>query len=401
LASYHSLSQLADVVARVKADYVEDVPEERLVAAAIRGMLTSLDRHSTYLSPQRSRNLKYQAFGEFGGVGVEIEPTDQDHLMRVITPIDDTPAHKAGIKTGDLITHIDGISISSLDFDEAVDKLRGPENSEITLKVRRGNNPPTDIKIKRALIRVQSVRWRVEENIGYVRITVFNNRTENSVKDAVTGIKDALGKDLAGIVLDLRNNGGGMLDQAIKVSDAFLNSGEILSTRGRDGRVMDRFFARPGDLAQGIPLIVLINKGSASAAEIVAGALQDNHRGLVLGEASCGKGSVQKTIPLANGGALRLTISRYYTPSGREIQGRGIIPNILVKEAVVKEVEGEWEREKDLPRSLPSVDGMGDDPLPNGTHFKVLSPFVEADYQLRRAVDLLMAKKFFKSFSAP
>jgi carboxyl-terminal processing protease len=385
-------------MARVKADYVAEVPEDRLVAEAIRGMLSSLDPHSTYLSPQRFRNLKYQAFGEFGGIGLEIEPTEQEHLMRVITAIEGTPSHKAGIRPGDVITHIEGVSLASLDFDEAVERLRGEENSDITLKIRRGNGQPQEVKMRRAIIRVQSVRWRIEKNIGYVRITVFNNRTENSLKDAITGLKDALGKDLGGIVLDLRNNGGGMLDQAIKVSDAFLNSGEIMSMRGRGGRIIERFFARPGDLAQGVPLVILINRGSASASEVVAGALQDNHRALILGEVSCGKGSVQKLIPLSDGGALRLTVSLYHTPSGREIQGKGIIPDILVKEAVVKEIQPSGDEHSTSLEAGSSAES--EEGLRNGTRFENFSPLVESDYQLRRAMDLLMAKNFFKSFTS-
>lgn len=381
-----SLIQLADAIAQVKADYVLEIPEEKLVEGALRGLLGSLDPYSSYLSPQRFRNLKYQAFGEFGGIGLEIEPSESEHAMKVVTTIDDSPSHKAGLRSGDIITHIDGVSVATLDFDEAVEKLRGEENSELTMTIYRPGEAPQEIKIRRSLIRVPSVRWKIEKNIGYIRLTTFNNRTENSLKDAMTGIKDALGKDLEGIILDLRNNGGGQLDQAVKVSDAFLNSGEILSMRGREGRILDRFFARPGDLAQGIPMVVLINKGSASAAEVVAGALQDNERAVVLGETSCGKGSIQKLMPLKNGGALRLTVALYYTPSGKEIQGKGIQPHIIIQDAVVQSSQ---ERDRKEPEG-----SRGKDPQESGGPIGQDLNLFETDYPLRRALDLLIAKKF-------
>ena len=338
--TYRQLSLFGDVFERVRTDYVDSPEEAKLVEAAINGMLTSLDPHSSFLDAKSFRDMQVQTRGEFGGLGIEV--TMEDGLVKVVTPIDETPAAKAGILPNDLITHIDGEQVQGLTLNQAVEKMRGPVNSKVDLRVRRGNAAePIEISITRDIIRIRPVRSRVEGDIGYLRVTQFNEQTYNNLRAAIDSLTTEIGEgNLRGFVLDLRNNPGGLLDQAIRVSDAFLDRGEIVSTRGRNKEESQRFSATSGDLTNGRPIVVLVNGGSASASEIVAGALQDHQRATVLGTRSFGKGSVQTIIPLGANGALRLTTARYYTPSGRSIQARGIEPDQIVLQEIPEELLG-------------------------------------------------------------
>src|SRR5580704_9573595 len=339
--TYRELNLFGDVFERVRADYVEKPDDSKLVESAINGMLAGLDPHSSYMDPKSFRDMQVQTRGEFGGLGIEV--TMEDGLIKVVTPIDETPAAKAGILANDIITQLDGEQVQGLTLNQAVEKMRGPVNTKIKLTImRKGQDKPIEVSITRDVIRVKAVRANVEgDDIGYIRMTQFNEQTTDGLKKAITDITAKVSKDkLKGYVLDLRNNPGGLLDQAISVSDAFLEKGEIVSTRGRNAEETQRFNARPGDLTNGKPVIVLINGGSASASEIVAGALQDHRRVTVVGTRSFGKGSVQTIIPLGSGnGALRLTTARYFTPSGRSIQAKGISPDIEVLQEVPEELK--------------------------------------------------------------
>lgn len=327
--TYRQLNLFGDVFERVRSDYVEVPDDAQLIESAINGMLTSLDPHSSYMSPKSFRDMQVQTRGEFGGLGIEV--TMEEGLVKVVSPIDDTPAAKAGVLAGDLIVGIDGEQVQGLTLNEAVEKMRGPVNTDIVVTLRReGRADPFDITITRDVIRIRSARWREEgEDVGYIRLTQFNEQTFDGLKQGIEEITKDIGEDkLKGYIVDLRNNPGGLLDQAIAVSDAFLDRGEIVSTRGREAEETQRYNARAGDLANGKPVIVLVNGGSASASEIVAGALQDHRRATILGTRSFGKGSVQTIIPLGANGAIRLTTARYYTPSGTSIQAKGIVPDI-------------------------------------------------------------------------
>jgi carboxyl-terminal processing protease len=339
--TYRQLNLFGDVFERVRADYVEKPDDSKLIETAINGMLAGLDPHSSYMDPKSFRDMQVQTRGEFGGLGIEV--TMEDGLIKVVAPIDETPAAKAGIMANDIITQLDGEQVQGLTLNQAVEKMRGPVNTKIKLTVmRKGNDKPIEITITRDIIRVRSVRSQVEgDDVGYIRLTQFNEQTTDGLKKAITDISAKISNDkLKGYILDLRNNPGGLLDQAISVSDAFLQKGEIVSTRGRNPEETQRFNARPGDLTNGKPVIVLINGGSASASEIVAGALQDHRRVTVIGTRSFGKGSVQTIIPLGSGnGALRLTTARYFTPSGRSIQAKGIVPDIEVLQDVPSEIQ--------------------------------------------------------------
>ena len=334
--TYRELNLFGDVFERVRADYVEKPDDAKLVESAINGMLAGLDPHSSYMDPKSFRDMQVQTRGEFGGLGIEV--TMEDGLVKVVAPIDDTPAAKAGVMANDIITQLDGEAVQGLTLNQAVDKMRGPVNTKIKLTImRKGADKPIEVTIVRAVIRVKSVRSHSEgEDIGYIRITQFNEQTTDGLKQSINDLNSQLGADkIKGYIIDLRNNPRGLLDQAISVSDTFLDKGEIVSTRGRNAEETQRFNARPGDMAKGKPLIVLINGGSASASEIVAGALQDHRRATLVGTRSFGKGSVQTIIPLGAGnGALRLTTARYYTPSGRSIQAKGITPDIEVLQEV-------------------------------------------------------------------
>jgi carboxyl-terminal processing protease len=334
--TYRQLNLFGDVFERVRADYVEKPDDSKLVESAINGMLSGLDPHSSYMDGKSFRDMQIQTRGEFGGLGIEV--TMEDGLIKVVAPIDETPAAKAGVMANDIITHLDDEAVQGLTLNQAVEKMRGPVNTKIRLKImRKGQDKAIDVTIVRDIIRVRSVRSRTEgEDVGYIRITQFNEQSTEGLKKALADIATQLNSDkLKGYVIDLRNNPGGLLDQAISISDAFLEKGEIVSTRGRNAEETQRFNARAGDLTKNKPIIVLINGGSASASEIVAGALQDHKRATIIGTRSFGKGSVQTIIPLGAGnGALRLTTARYFTPSGRSIQAKGISPDIEVLQDV-------------------------------------------------------------------
>ena len=340
--TYRQLNLFGDVFERVRADYVEKPEDSKLIETAINGMLAGLDPHSSYMDAKSFRDMQVQTRGEFGGLGIEV--TMEDGLIKVVAPIDDTPAAKAGILANDLITKLDDEQVQGLTLNQAVEKMRGPVNTKIRLTImRKGVDKPIEVTITRDIIRVRSVRSNLEgDDVGYIRITQFNEQTTDNLKKAISDITAKVGEEgkLKGYILDLRNNPGGLLDQAISVSDIFLEKGEIVSTRGRNAEETQRFNARPGDLTKGKPIIVLINGGSASASEIVAGALQDHKRATVLGTRSFGKGSVQTIIPLGSGnGALRLTTARYYTPSGSSIQAKGITPDIEVLQDVPEDIK--------------------------------------------------------------
>src|SRR5882762_1613316 len=383
--TYKQLNLFGEVFERVRADYVDDVSDNSLVESAINGMLTSLDPHSNYLNTKNFNDMKVQTRGEFGGLGIEVAM--ENGLVKVVSPIDDTPAARAGLKPGDLITHLDGEPVQGMTLPEAVEKMRGPVSSEIKLTIRREGRDPFDVKLTRATIRIQSVRSHLEgDNIGYIRVTTFNEQTDTGLNNAMKSLKQQAGNKLVGVILDLRNNPGGLIDQAVSVSDAFLEKGEIVSTRGRRGEDAQRYNARAGDIAAGLPMVVLINGGSASASEIVAGALQDHHRAILLGTRSFGKGSVQTIIPLAGHGAMRLTTARYYTPSGRSIQAKGIDPDIVVDAAKIEKTA-----EKGEAKAATAADVKRDD-AEAGAEQSSVDPSImgtPADYQLTRAVDML------------
>jgi carboxyl-terminal processing protease len=338
--TYRQLSLFGDVFERVRSDYVEKPEDAKLVESAINGMLAGLDPHSSYMDSKSFRDMQVQTRGEFGGLGIEV--TMEEGLIKVVAPIDETPAAKAGVMANDIITHLDEEPVQGLTLNQAVEKMRGPVNTKIKIRIsRKGIEKPVEVSITRDVIRVRSVRSHMEgDDVGYLRITQFNEQTTEGVRRAITEMTTQAGDKLKGFVIDLRNNPGGLLDQAISVSDAFLEKGEIVSTRGRNAEETQRYNARAGDLTKGKPLIVLVNGGSASASEIVAGALQDHKRATILGTRSFGKGSVQTIIPLGSGnGALRLTTARYFTPSGRSIQAKGIVPEIEILQDVPDELK--------------------------------------------------------------
>jgi carboxyl-terminal processing protease len=387
--TYRLLNLFGEIFERVRTDYVEGTEDRKLIEDAINGMLTSLDPHSSYMPPKSFRDMQVQTRGEFGGLGIEV--TMENGFVKVVSPIDETPAARAGLRPGDFVTHIDNEPVLGLTLQEAVEKMRGPVNSNIKLMIRRGGGDPFEVTLTRAVIRVQSVRSRVEGELGYVRITSFTEQTESGLKNAIDRIRQQAGNKLKGLVLDMRNNPGGLLDQAIAVSDAFLDKGEIVSTRGRRNDEAQRFNAKPGDLLNGLPIVVLINGGSASASEIVAGALQDHRRAILLGTRSFGKGSVQTIIPMGNQGAIRLTTARYYTPSGRSIQAQGIDPDIVVEPARLEKVDQpRARRESDLRGALRNdqQQGQGQQQPGQGGEQPAAAEGTE-DYQLQRAFDLL------------
>lgn len=398
---YEQLDLFGDIFERIRSQYVEEVDESDLIEAAIDGMLTSLDPHSSYLSPDDAADMRVQTRGEFGGLGIEV--TQEEGFVKVVSPIDDTPADAAGIEAGDFITHVDGESVLGLTLDEAVDMMRGPVGSEIVITVvREGLEEPFDVTIVRDTIKLTAVRTRSEGETVVLRITTFNDQTFPNLEEGLKEAVEELGgiDNVNGFVLDLRNNPGGLLNQAIKVSDAFLEKGEIVSTRGRNVADGDRVNATPGDLARGKPIVVLINGGSASASEIVAGALQDHRRAIVVGEKSFGKGSVQTVMPLRGNGAMRLTTARYYTPSGRSIQALGVSPDIVVVQPLRRpdaEVDEEAENrpsrsEADLRGSL-SNDSISEDERriieEDRLKAEEAAQLREDDYQLAYAIDIL------------
>ncbi len=391
--TYRQLDLFGDVFERVRADYVEKVGDEELIEAAINGMLTSLDPHSSYMSPKSFKDMQVQTKGEFGGLGIEV--TMENGFVKVVSPIDDTPAFRAGLQSGDLITHLDEEPVQGLTLAQAVEKMRGKVGEDIKLTIRREGREPFDVTLTRDNIKIRSTRWRTEGDVGYVRITSFSEQSYDGLEAGVKKIKEKLGAKLKGIILDLRNNPGGLLDQAIKISDAFLDRGEIVSTRSRRADDATRHNATPGDLADKLPMVVLVNGGSASASEIVAGALQDHRRAIVLGTRTFGKGSVQTIMPLSGHGAIRLTTARYYTPSGRSIQAKGIEPDILVRQAKLEEVDtAVRRREEDLRGALENPEKPGDPEVAPKKQDKPAADKKKAeekpfDYQLQRALDII------------
>ena len=396
---YEQLDLFGDIFERIRSEYVEEVSSKDLIEAAIDGMLTSLDPHSSYLSADDAAKMKVQTRGEFGGLGIEV--TQQEGFVKVVSPIDGTPADAAGMEAGDFITHVDGQSLLGLTLDEAVGMMRGPVGSEIIITVvREGEDEPFDVSIIRDTIKLTAVRARTEGDTVVLRITTFNDQTYPNLVDGLEKQVEGAGgmENINGIVLDLRNNPGGLLNQAIRVTDAFLEKGEIVSTRGRYSRDSERYNAKAGDLANGKPIVVLINGGSASASEIVAGALQDHRRAIVVGTRSFGKGSVQTVMPLRGEGAMRLTTSRYYTPSGRSIQALGVSPNIIVEQPRRKNSEKEDEEvqrnrsEADLRGAL-SNDSLSEDEIQQieADRLKAenAAKLREDDYQLAYAIDIL------------
>ncbi len=405
---YEQLDLFGDIFERIRSDYVEEVSETDLIQSAIDGMLTSLDPHSSYLPPDDFDDMRVQTKGEFGGLGIEV--TQEDGFVKVVAPIDDTPAARAGIEAGDLITHVDGDSVLGLTLNDAVDLMRGPVGSEITITIlREDEDEPFDVKIVRETITIAAVRSRTEDNVVVLRLTTFNEQTYPDLEEQLAAEVEKLGgmENVTGFVIDLRNNPGGLLNQAISVVDAFLESGEIVSTRGRDPRDAERYNATPGDLTEGKPIVVVINGGSASASEIVAGALQDHKRAVIVGTKSFGKGSVQTIMPVQGDGAMRLTTARYYTPSGRSIQALGVAPDIIVEVRPIEEPDEEAEAENGPPpRSEADLRGsLENDSLTEDEQKTLEEDRLRAeetaqlraeDYQLSYAIDILRGLSFLE-----
>jgi carboxyl-terminal processing protease len=394
--TYRQLSLFGDVFEHVRTDYVDKPDDSKLLEWAINGMLAGLDPHSSYMDPKSLRDLQIQTTGKFGGLGIEV--TMEDGLIKVVAPIDGTPAQKAGIMTNDIITHLDEEPVQGLSLNQAIDKMRGPANTKIKLRIiGQGQDQPIELTIVRQIITVDSVRGRLEGNdVGYIRISAFDDKTTDELKKALNQLSTQISmKRLKGYVIDLRNNPGGLLDQAIFVSDAFLGTGEIVSTRGRKAQETQRFMARPGDLAKAKPIIVLINGGSASASEIVAGALQDHKRATIIGTRSFGKGSVQSIISLGSGnGALQLTTARYFTPSGRSIQAKGITPDIEVLQEVPEEITARSDlRGESSLRGHLKADGQEE----TGSQSYV-PPDPKNDKALKMALDLMRGEQKSSAF---
>ena len=386
---YQQLNMFGEVYERIRREYVEEVDDKELIEAAIQGMLQSLDPHSSFMNAESFDDMQVQTKGEFGGLGIEVNM--EDGFVKVISPIDDTPAFEAGVQAGDFIIEIDGTSVYGLSLGEAVDKMRGLVDTKITIKISRGEQEPFDITITRAKIKVQSVKARREGNAAYIRITSFNEKTQSGLLKNMKKLRVEIGEDITGVILDLRNNPGGLLNQAVAVSDAFLNRGEIVSTRGRKAKGQQKFNAKSGDITDGLPVIILINGGSASASEIVAGALQDHKRAVIMGTTSFGKGSVQTIMPVQRDSAMRLTTARYYTPSGNSIQAKGIVPDIIVKQAKIEELEPFSSRkESDLKGHLenPKEENSALEKIKKENSTSEIDN-KKIDYQLNRAKDLL------------
>lgn len=408
---YEELDLFGDIFERIRTSYVEPVDDKTLIEAAINGMLSHLDPHSSYLPPNDFDDMRVQTKGEFGGLGIEV--TQENGLVKVVSPIEGTPADRAGVQPGDFITAVDGESVMGLTLNEAVDLMRGPVGSEITITLtREGTEDPFDVKITRETITISPVRARLEDGVVILRLTTFNEQTYPEMEQQLKEQVEAAGglDKVTGVVVDLRNNPGGLLNQAIEVVDAFLDSGEIVSTRGRDPRDSERYNATPGDLAKGKPMAVVINGGSASASEIVAGALKDHHRAVILGTQSFGKGSVQTIMPVQGEGAIRLTTARYYTPSGRSIQALGVAPDIIVEERQPEKVEDEaaagalqMRSEADLRGSLEN-DSLTDDEKKileeDRKHKEETARLRAEDYQLSYAVDILRGMSYLAAENA-
>lgn len=390
--TYEMLNLFGEVMERAKVSYVEDVTDKQLIESAINGMLVSLDPHSSYLDAQSFKYMNEQTKGKFGGLGIEV--TMENGIVKVVSPIDDTPATKAGLKPGDYITHIDGEQVVGMSLNDAVDKMRGTVGSKVKLSIRRLNVKPFDVTLKREEIKIQSVKSAIKgDDVAYIRITSFSEDTDKMIEKALKKAQKELKGNLKGIVIDVRNNPGGLLDQAVNVSDLFLDKGEIVSTRSKNAEDTVKYNAKSGDIAKELPIVVLVNDGSASASEIVAGALQDHKRAVILGEKTFGKGSVQTVIPLGKYGAMRLTTARYYTPSGRSIQATGIVPDVEVKPAKVEEIDkGVNFSEAEFGNALKNDAAEAQKKNPDKTKDDEL----QKDYQLMRAVDMVKALSIFK-----
>ena len=394
--TYKQLNLFGDVFQRVQEQYVEEITDKELIESAISGMLQSLDPHSSYLSPESYKDMQVKTKGTFGGLGIEI--TMEGGFVKVVSPIDDTPAANAGMQPGDLIIGINGESIKGLTINEAVSRLRGPVKSKITITVVRGKKDPFDVEIIRDVIKIRSVKHEIINNIGYVRLTTFSDTTTSGMENSINEIKKELGNKFQGLILDLRNNPGGLLNQSISVTDAFLNQGEIVSTQGRKPDDTSRVFAKKGDIIYGKPLIVLINSDSASASEIVAGALKDHARAIIVGTRSFGKGSVQSIIPLPGNGAMRLTTARYYTPSGVSIQAKGIEPDIKVEAGItdLKKEGLERGREENLRGALDKKNSITKKEDNKKSEITPSEKLLQ-DNQISRAVDLIRGIHLFSN----
>ena len=388
--TYELLNLFGEVMERAKVSYVEDVSDKKLIESAINGMLSSLDPHSSFLDDLSFKYMSEQTKGKFGGLGIEV--TMENGVVKVVSPIDDTPASKAGLKPGDYITNIDGEAVMGMTLNDAVDKMRGKIGSKVKLTIRRINEKPLEVTLKREEIKIQSVKNSIKaDDVVYIRISSFSEDVDTMTAKAIKDAKKKLGDKLKGVVIDVRNNPGGLLDQAVNVSDLFLDKGEIVSTRSRNEEDTVKYTAKEGDIAKGLPIVVIINDGSASASEIVAGALQDHKRAIILGEKSFGKGSVQTVIPLGKYGAMRLTTARYYTPSGRSIQAKGIEPDIEVKPAKVEVLDtGVGFSEAEFSNALKN-ETSGDKNSKNADQKKAEAEELAKDYQLSRAIDLVKA----------
>ena len=388
--NYELLNLFGEVMERAKVSYVEDVSDKKLIESAINGMLSSLDPHSSFLDDQSFKYMSEQTKGKFGGLGIEV--TMENGEVKVVSPIDDTPASKAGLKPGDYITNIDGEAVMGMTLNDAVDKMRGKIGSKVKLTIRRINEKPLEVTLKREEIKIQSVKNSIKaDDVVYIRISSFSEDVDTMTAKAIKDAKKKLGDKLKGVVIDVRNNPGGLLDQAVNFSDLFLDKGEIVSTRSRNEEDTVKYTAKEGDIAKGLPIVVIINDGSASASEIVAGALQDHKRAIILGEKSFGKGSVQTVIPLGKYGAMRLTTARYYTPSGRSIQAKGIEPDIEVKPAKVEVLDtGVGFSEAEFSNALKN-ETSGDKNSKNADQKKAEAEELAKDYQLSRAIDLVKA----------
>ena len=388
---YKQLNLFGEVYERVRSEYVEKVSDKDLIEAAINGMLQSLDPHSSYLNADSFTEMKIQTKGEFGGLGIEV--TMENGLVKVVSPIDDTPAAKAGLQSGDYISHIDEEAVMGLTLSEAVDKMRGPINTELKITVIREGQEAFDLNLKRAIIKVTSIKAKKEEDVAYIRITSFTQKTFKNLVKEYKKLNSEMKDNLKGLVLDLRNNPGGLLDQAVSVSDAFLERGEIVSTRGRDNKGEQRYNASKGDITNGLPIVVLINGGSASASEIVAGALQDHKRGILMGTQTFGKGSVQTIIPVTSKGAVRLTTARYFTPSGNSIQAKGISPDIYVPQSKLEILENNnSRREADLRGALDSENKQENNKESSNDEDSTVN-----DYQLNRAIELIRSINVYEN----
>lgn len=395
--TYRQLTLFGDVFQRVRESYVEETSEKDLVKSAINGMLTNLDPHSSFLDDEDFEDMQVQTKGAFGGLGIEV--TMEDGFVKVVSPIDDTPAARAEIQPNDLIVGIDDEAVFGLTLNEAVEKLRGPIGKPVIIMIRRGKMDPFEVEIVRDEIKISSVKNQLFDGIGYIRLTTFSEQTTPGLIKAVKEFQNELDNDLKGIVLDLRNNPGGLLSEAVSVADSFLELGEIVSTRGKDGKDSTHHYSRPGDIINGLPLVVLINSGSASASEIVAGALKDHKRAIILGKRSFGKGSVQTVIPLPGHGAMRLTTARYYTPSGISIQAKGITPDIEVEVAKIEPIDFGIAREEDLRGAL---DASEDNSSSENAELKEKNEKMQdkLDFQLSRALDLIRGAAVFRDLKS-